>query len=141
MKITLACAAALLALTACSAEDPAPTTGPGDAAAGTQAPASVSASSGAAASKDDQEAVRKVIDTAVDAANLGDPGMLDSVLCEPSGPTKSDKLPADAFVNIQEYPAVDGDEVQVDLEIAVPGGESSAGKLIVARKGDGWCVA
>jgi hypothetical protein len=89
--------------------------------------ASASESSGAVGSKDDQEAVRKVIDTAVDAANLSDPRMLASVLCEPSGPTKSDKLPADAFVNIQDYPAVDGDEVQVDLEIAVPGGESSAG--------------
>jgi hypothetical protein len=140
VKIILACAAALLTVSACSSDDPARTAGTGDTA--TEAPASVSASPDAGGSQSDPEAVRTVIDTAVDAANLSDTRMLAAVLCEPNGPQKSDRIPAGAFVNVQGYPpVVEGDEARVDLEIAVPGGETSTGRLVVARKGDGWCLA
>jgi len=62
------------------------------------------------------------------------------VLCDPAGPRKSGTIPAGALVEIRDYPTADGDEAQVDLEIAVEG-ESSPGKLVLVRRGDGWCVA
>ena len=131
--------AVLLALTACSSDDPAPATGSGATTATTASDAGET-TGGAAGSGDAQEALRKVVDAAVDAANLADPSLLTAVLCEPGGPQKSTRIPAGALVELKDYPTADGDEVQADLEIAVKG-ESSPGKLVLSRKGDGWCVA
>jgi hypothetical protein len=139
MRVIVGIAAVLLGLTACSGDT---STDPGDTAAGTQASsASTSAGSETVGSQgDEQEALRRVVDAAVDAADLADPSLLAAVLCEPGGPQRSTRIPAGALVEIEDYPSADADEVQVNLEINQKG-ETSSGKLVITREGDGWCVA